>query len=64
MSVSTPQWISVAKYAEKYNLKRGKIYMDFYFGRLGERAKKEKIIKETILLLDVPPVKVKKYGKL
>ena len=50
------QWITVGQYAEKYNLTRGKIYMDFYFGRLGERAKKEKVEKEVILILDIPPV--------
>ncbi len=51
------KWISVGEYAKKYNLKRSKLYMDFYFGRLGERAKKQKVEKEIILILDEPPKK-------
>lgn len=52
------QWLSVGQYAEKYGLTRSKVYMDFYFGRLKERAKKVKVEKEVIMVLDLPPEKV------
>ena len=49
------QWITVGQYAEKYNLTRGKIYMDFYFGRLKNKAKKVEMKKDILMILDLPP---------
>lgn len=57
MIKDTDKWISVGEYAKKYGLTRGKIYMDFYFGRLKDRAKKVKVEKEVLLVLDLPPIK-------